>query len=411
MATFTHNDKRTVYFIQDRTPGVNESWIASGRGEVNLTGRDLSPSFVVNSFSYIGIMQEPNSGSYMAAYAADFTVSYTDDESYYDTQFVSSALVCGFGFGLTNTQFDTSNDYDHVQVFISYHPGVVSPPTPVIIDEKTVTFPAGFYGGNILESEAKELFVDWGDGVTETLALIRQVFDSDYVGEVQSTFSHTYSPDEDGNGSGKPIRYYVRDVMGRRSPWRRGHIGPHAEIELIFDEDEETLTVDTSKCYGRTSKIVKSELGGTFPIVADETYARNVTVLDGGEYIPDGNFYFAVEPGTVIGPHYDLQGVYGEYAASISASKSIVIAVNAAQIDALVLADGRVVTCAQDEKDVLTRVLFPTENGLKMLAENRVTNAKIGALAAKRDATLVRTLRRSTAIELETSGDGGKTWQ
>lgn len=282
--------------------------------------------FYVDNMTYLGVLPGPNGSASQATYTADFKIVYTQNESAFDNYDELNNLRRIVVF-----IFSPNNGITLANPYVFYIPPIAGIVNPFTVEDEEATAEAGVYGfsqrddfsGGVFPSGFNDsisnyalqtLTVDWGDGVTEDYPLQNETFQAGSPpqtanrGKITQTLSHTLL------SNGGTIRYYVRDVLNRRSNW---------------------LTPP-------------------------------VTIIETG-----------------------------------------------AQIGALVLADGRVVTSAQDGKNIVTRVLMPTETGLKQLETSTITNAKLPGLAARRDTTLARTYRpnNSAAIVMESSFDGGKSWQ
>ena len=161
-------------------------------------------------------------------------------------------------------------------------------PTVGEVDGHNVAYPTGIYAKSKQNkkeatTELTHLIWDWGDGTIENVALSATeenepgsgrfvsdangnlTYDSEgnlifeyqklSVGNLASPKSHTFNPDPNGNGTGKPISIRAVDGMGRKSAPVLSAIGPHIEVEKSFDETTNSIVLDLSESYGRTGKI------------------------------------------------------------------------------------------------------------------------------------------------------------
>lgn len=234
-----------------------------------------------------------------------------------------------------------------------------------------------------------------------------------------------------------------------RHKYRKGAVGVYTAtrpFSTYLTATSATLTTDEENClitamfFGRGSAVTLQGAGGI--------YANPVSVkwfVDGVEitefesstnYLNENNYNYPADVyykngngGKIrqqVGFKYPMSDEgkiatvsayliddYGFSSEPITQIVSIPALHPGAQIDALVLADGRVVTSAQDGANIVTRVWMPTAAGLKQLQSSTIANAKLPSLGARRDASLVRTFQSAGggAISLETSFDGGQSWQ
>jgi hypothetical protein len=212
--------------------------------------------------------EDPENFRVRSTWEVDLEITYSDAiDQRLDYSFIS--LSATYTYNDSNFIFEAGLARPTMQF-------VFTPPTDPYrplqkvptVDGHTVTFEGGDWAEST-ECPLAKLIFDWGDGTIEQRELFSRFGKSSVTGfddgeywrgALMESFSHTYEPDANGNGSGQPITVYAVDAWGRRSLLKKRAIDPKAVMRVTVADDNGDFVFDTRDSYGITGKIVSRSL-------------------------------------------------------------------------------------------------------------------------------------------------------